>query len=126
MKNALRINSRHWFTLCLSLLVAGCFDQSSEPKGFRGDYYNQFSADRLIFDGQTVEILSDGLSMKVPFTEDEDQLIIEYSRSSREKRPDMMMRVHGNGELLTCSACPMYDLSNVWIKINAQPVNQPQ
>lgn len=35
----------------------------------------------------------------------------------------MAMRVHGKGEVLTCSACARYQLSNIWVREGAEAQN---
>lgn len=107
--------------LLFGATLFGCFEDKAAL--FSGTYDNHYNDDQLIFANKMVEIHSEGRSMKAPFTIDGSNLIIEVKRSSKEKRPEIVMRIHGNkGELLTCSACAMFNLSNTWVKVNAEPV----
>jgi hypothetical protein len=99
----------------LASLLTGCFD-SNETAEFSGHYVNQNNADKLVFNNKQIEIQSNGQVVVAPFTIDDDMVIIEVKRSSQEKRPDIVMRIHGDGELLTCSACAIYNLSNIWTR----------
>lgn len=106
-----------WRRISLSMvfasLLTGCF-ASDEAAEFSGRYANQNNADKLVFNNKMVEIQSGDQVVIAPFTIDNDMVVIEVKRSSQEKRPDIVMRIHGDGELLTCSACAIYNLSNVW------------
>ncbi|MDJ1478837.1 hypothetical protein QBX67_28185, partial [Bacillus sp. LS15-K4] len=35
----------------------------------------------------------------------------------------IIQAIKGQGEVLTCSACAMFHLSNNWVKLNAEPQN---
>lgn len=121
--------SKGTIALLIGASLAGCFDSIMEDKAekFVGTYDNQYNDDKLVFANKMVEIQSNGQSMKAPFTIDGSNLIIEVKRSSKEKRPEIVMRIHGNGaELLTCSACAMFNLSNTWLKVGAEPIQNSE
>jgi hypothetical protein len=115
-------------SLFFTAVLSGCFDKAKESlfedkaAKFVGTYDNQYNQDKLVFANKMVEIQSNGQVLRVPFTiEGESSLSIEVRNSSKEKRPDIKMRIHGGGELLTCIACAKYHLSNIWVKIGAEP-----
>jgi spermidine/putrescine-binding protein len=103
----------------LVTLLAGCFGDNSAAE-FKGSYANQTNADKLVFANETVEIQSNGQALIAPFTIDNDMVIIDVRRNSKEKRPNIVMRIHGGGELLTCSDCALYNLSNVWSRVESK------
>ncbi|MDC0612712.1 hypothetical protein OAP63_18430 [Vibrio sp.] len=111
--------------LCLVGLV-GCDDSlerwlNKETYSFQGTYDNQYNDDKLVFTDGEVTITSVSKSWVVPFKVDGNSLVVQVKNSSKEKRPDIEMRIHGDGEVLTCSVCGMYRLSNVWVKVNYEP-----
>ncbi len=125
--NQIKLVVKGMVLMAMSVSLTACFEGIIEDKAekFVGTYDNQYNDDKLVFANKMVEIQSNGQSMKAPFTIDGSNLIIEVKRSSKEKRPEIVMRIHGNGgELLTCSACAMFNLSNTWLKVGAEPVSK--
>jgi hypothetical protein len=106
----------------LSVGMSGCFEEkverwvNKETYDFKGIYKNEYNDDRISFHDAKVTIQSGSQSMTVPFRVDGSFIHIRVRNSSKEKRPDIIMRIYAEGELLICTACAMYDLSNVWIR----------
>lgn len=98
---------------------------NKETLSFEGSYDNQYDQRLLVFKQGLVSILKVGEEpvWQRPFQVDGSVLSIQMRQSSKEKREDLVMRIHGEGEVLTCSACARYQLSNVWVLQNAQPRN---
>lgn len=122
------------FSLLCVLMFFGLFgcDRESmdrylneETYAFSGTYSNQYNSDTLVFKGGTVVIALDSETKSVPYKVDGTNLIIRVKNTSKEKRPDIVMRIHGDGEVLTCNACAKYNLSNNWVKENYIPKIQP-
>ncbi|CAM3865428.1 hypothetical protein VA7868_00552 [Vibrio aerogenes CECT 7868] len=111
------------FILVISLCLSGCDLKgklerwlNEETYNFNGIYSNQYNDDQLIFKEAKVLMKTNGDESVFPFSVDDTYLHIQIRHSTREKRPDIVMRIHGNGEVLTCSACAKYRLSNIWVK----------
>ncbi|SJN57776.1 hypothetical protein VR7878_02477 [Vibrio ruber DSM 16370] len=108
--------------LLSSLSLYGCFQEelehwiNKETYAFQGTYENQHNTDLIAFHQAKASIQSEGKSMVVPFQVDGNFIYIQVRQSSKEKREDIVMRIHGNGEVLTCSACAKYHLSNIWVR----------
>ena len=111
-KSVVNKYSRRLFAISV-LLLTGCFGDDG-TKAFNDIYVNPNNSDQLIFADQKVEIQSGGQVLTAPFTIEDDMIIIEVKKHSKEKRPEIVMRIHGEGELLSCSACAMNNLSNIW------------
>ncbi|KUI97618.1 hypothetical protein [Vibrio sp. MEBiC08052] len=108
--------------LLSSLSLYGCFQEelehwiNKETYAFQGIYENQHNTDLIAFHEAKASIQSEGKSMVVPFQVDGNFIYIQVRQSSKEKREDIVMRIHGDGEVLTCSACAKYHLSNIWLR----------
>ncbi|SHO54538.1 hypothetical protein [Vibrio quintilis] len=127
MKRAVYCTKRLITSLIIvaSLCLSGCDLKNKlerwlneETYNFNGVYSNQYNNDQLIFKDAKVLMKTNGDETLFPFSVDETYLHIRVRHSTREKRPDIVMRIHGNGEVLTCSACARYRLSNIWVKEN--------
>ncbi len=124
-----RLVTKIGIVLLASSSLSGCFEEPKpvvvfEEKAdqFSGTYDNQINTDQLIFANDVVEIHTNGQLVTLPFTVEDDILTIEVNRSSKEKRPNIVMRIQNDGEVLTCTACALFVLSNVWTKVSAEPV----
>ncbi|MDW6094530.1 hypothetical protein [Vibrio rhizosphaerae] len=108
--------------LLSSLSLYGCFQEelehwvNKETYAFQGIYENQHNTDLIAFHEAKASIQSEGKAMVVPFQVDGNFIYIQVRQSSKEKREDIVMRIHGDGEVLTCSACAKYHLSNIWVR----------
>ncbi|EEX94518.1 hypothetical protein VIOR3934_18925 [Vibrio orientalis CIP 102891 = ATCC 33934] len=107
----------------LSTALLGCSEQEAEriinkkTYSFVGIYDNQYNGDLLEFNDAILTVVKDnGESFSKPFEVDDGKLIIRMRNSSKEKRDDIVMRIHGDNELLTCSVCAKYQLSSTWLK----------
>lgn len=113
----------------LAVPLSGCKESlehwfNAETYAFNGLYANQFNHDTLVFRNGIVRFKVQGKNRELPFRVDGSEVAIQLRNSSKEKRADLVMRIHGSGEVLTCSACAMYRLSNVWIKENKDVPNK--
>ncbi|WCP69149.1 hypothetical protein LYZ37_21750 [Vibrio tubiashii] len=120
-------NQRHPKILIVSGLLLGALLGCSEEKtermlnqetySFTGVFENQFNGDLLEFKDAKVTIIKEqGLDYTKPFEVEDNYLTIQMRNSSKEKREDIVMRIHGQQELLTCSICAKYQLSATWRK----------
>ena len=118
---------RHPKILIVSGLLLGALLGCSEEKtermlnqetySFTGVFENQFNGDLLEFKDAKVTIIKEqGLDYTKPFEVEDNYLTIQMRNSSKEKREDIVMRIHGQQELLTCSICAKYQLSATWRK----------
>ncbi|EGQ9890698.1 hypothetical protein [Vibrio cholerae] len=111
------------------LLLSGCFQEelenfvNRETLSFNGLYDNPHNKDVLEFRQGVVYMHSAQQKWERPFSVDGKTLRIQIRNNSKEKRDDLVMTIHGQGEVLTCSACAMFHLSNNWVKLNAEPQN---
>lgn len=103
-------------------VLFGCSEVSTdhiiqgETYSFTGVYANQQNADLLQFENGKVTIIKGkGLDFTKPFNVEDNHLTIQMRNSSKEKREDIVMRIH-NPNLLTCSVCAKYQLSSTWHK----------
>ncbi|MGL4829577.1 MAG: hypothetical protein ACRCXG_09760 [Vibrio sp.] len=119
-----------WLIFIVSvLLLNGCFQEelenfaNRETLAFSGVYDNPHNKDTLAFQQGVVSIHSEQQKWERPFSVEGKNLRIQIRNNSKEKRDDLVMTIHGGGEVLTCNACAMYHLSNNWIKLNAEPQN---
>lgn len=109
-------------------VLLGCSEEDAERMlnqatyQFNGVFENQYNADLLEFkDGQVTFIREQAENFTKPFDVDDDYLTIQMRNSSKEKREDIVMRIHGEQELLTCSICAKYQLSPTWRKKDFDP-----
>ncbi|OEF92376.1 hypothetical protein ACODG7_13325 [Vibrio anguillarum] len=116
--------------LVLIATLQGCFQDdlerwlNRETYEFKGTYDNQFNDDLLIFEEGVVRAESETQHWSRAYSVDGNQLTIQLRNNSKEKREDIVLVIHGKGEVLTCSVCAMYKLSNVWVKtgnVEAKP-----
>lgn len=126
---------RQWFnktaiTLLLLALLVACSQEELERLAdrstfsFEGKYDNQHNQDMLLFKDGEVAFESNGTRLwQRSFIVKDNQLAIQFRQSSKEKRDDLVMRIHGGGEVLTCSACALYQMSHVWVRLDADPQN---
>lgn len=116
----------------MSLTLFGCSEEKAERMlnketySFTGVFENQFNGDLLEFkDAKVTYINSKGLDFTKPFEVDDDHLTIQMRNSSKEKREDIVMRIHGQSELLTCNVCAKYDIASIWLKKDFVPSTAP-
>lgn len=117
--------------VCSAIPVAlvGCSEEKAErilnkqTYSFIGVFENPFNGDLLEFkDAQVTVIKEQGLDFTKPFAVKDNHLTIQMRNSSKEKREDIVMRIHGNNELLTCNVCAKYQLSSTWQKRDSSPL----
>ncbi|MDN3612135.1 hypothetical protein ACODM8_15680 [Vibrio ostreicida] len=109
------------FSLLVMLTLQGCFEEkldrliNKQTYEFEGVYENLYTQDLLMFQDAMVTISIVGApDVTKPFSVDDNFLTITMASNSREKREDIVMRIHGKNEALTCSACARYHLASVW------------
>ncbi|WP_370689727.1 hypothetical protein [Vibrio coralliilyticus] len=102
-------------------MLQGCFEEKLERMinqqtyEFEGVYENLYSQDLLLFKDAMVTISRVGApEITKPFSVEDNFLTITMRNSSKEKRDDIVMRIHGDKEALTCSVCAKYQLASVW------------
>lgn len=126
------MNRVKWKRIILVLSVSvlnGCFQEdlenfaNRETLAFNGIYDNQYNKDTLEFRQGVVYIQSGQQKSERPFSVEGSTVRIQIRNSSKEKREDLVMTIHGGGEVLTCSACAKYHLSNIWVNLVAEPKN---
>lgn len=103
--------------------LLGCSEEKAErllnkeTYSFIGIYENQHNGDLLKFSDAEITVTKErGETYTKPFEVDGDNLIIQMRNNSKEKRDDIVMRIHGDNELLTCSVCAKYQLSSTWVR----------
>ncbi|WP_394126522.1 hypothetical protein [Vibrio hepatarius] len=103
--------------------LLGCSEENAErllnkeTYSFIGIYENQHNGDLLKFSDAEITVTKErGETYTKPFEVDGDNLIIQMRNNSKEKRDDIVMRIHGDNELLTCSVCAKYQLSSTWVR----------
>ena len=110
-----------------SFLLSGCFQEqidrlfNQDTYAFSGTYDNQHNSNTLTFKDGMVSISSSSHQWQVPYEVEGKTLSIIIRHSSMEKRDNIMMRIHGNGEVLTCNSCALHQLSNIWVKVGYVP-----
>lgn len=104
-------------------VLQGCSEEDAERMfnketySFVGIYENQHNGDLLQFSDAKVTVTKEqGASFTKPFSVDDGFVTIQMRNNSKEKREDIVMRIHGDNELLTCSVCAKYQLSPTWLK----------
>ncbi|MCW8335797.1 hypothetical protein [Vibrio paucivorans] len=106
----------------LVLMLQGCEREKLERIAdadtyeFSGLYTNQYNQDTLTFKDGYVSFETRGVLVSRSYRVDDGHVLIKFANNSKEKREDLVMRIHGNGELLTCSACAKYNMMNIWVK----------
>ncbi|WGV98951.1 hypothetical protein QF117_01030 [Vibrio sp. YMD68] len=104
--------------------IQGCFQEkiekiaNRETLSFEGVYSNQYNSNTLVFKEGVMTYQAGDQTMTREFEVDGSELFVKFRNSSKEKRDDLVMRIHGEGEVLTCSACARYSLMNFWVKEN--------
>ncbi|NOH72512.1 hypothetical protein F0225_14350 [Vibrio pectenicida] len=116
----MRLEYRIIFVL-LALMLQGCFEDNlnrminKQTYEFEGVYENLYTQDLLMFKDAKVTISKVGSpDISKSFSVEDNYLTITMRNSSLEKREDIVMRIHGDNEALTCSICAKYQLSSVW------------
>ncbi|UPQ89326.1 hypothetical protein [Vibrio sinaloensis] len=112
----------------MTTTLLGCSDEQTErilnkeTYEFSGVFDNLYNQDRLEFrDAYVTIIKTKGENFTKPFEVKDNFLTIQMRNSSKEKREDIVMRIHGNNELLTCSVCAKYQLASTWQKRQFEP-----
>lgn len=107
----------------LSTALLGCSEEAAErilnkeTYSFIGVYENQHNGDLLRFSDAEITVTKEmGETYTKAFEVDGNNLIIQMRNNSKEKRDDIVMRIHGDNELLTCGVCAKYQLSSTWVK----------
>ncbi|MGF1722025.1 hypothetical protein L4D20_18505 [Vibrio kyushuensis] len=102
--------------------LQGCFQEkleemvNHETLAFEGLYSNQYNDNTLTFKkGIMNQKFEDHLIVR-EFQVENSHVYIKLANSSKEKREDLVMRIHGDGEVLTCSTCAKYNMVNIWVK----------
>lgn len=128
------MSKRHWISAVVLSSVAsfgliGCSEEDAvrmlnkQTYDFVGVYENQHNDDLLKFADAQVTFIKPGVpDMIKPFEVDDNALTITMRNSSKEKREDIVMKIHGQNELLTCSACAKYQLASIWQKRDFTPL----
>lgn len=108
--------------------LVGCSEEKAErwlnkkTYQFQGEFDNQYDDDVLSFaDGQVTIIRTGKPNQTKPFEVKDAFLTIQMRNSSMEKREDIVMRIHGQNELLTCASCAKHQLASVWQKSDFTP-----
>ncbi|MCG3720943.1 hypothetical protein EXA23_03660 [Vibrio cincinnatiensis] len=98
---------------------------NKETFSFEGTYDNQYTPYILVFKEGKVSFQAEATHFEWErnYTVKDNLLYIQIRNSSLEKRDDLVMRIHGGGEVLTCTACAQYQLSNIWVRLDALPQN---
>ncbi|NVD08704.1 hypothetical protein FCU94_17800 [Vibrio sp. JPW-9-11-11] len=114
--------------IAMTTTFTGCSDEQTERMfnkqtyEFTGVYDNLYNQDRLEFrDAHVTIVKAKGPDMTKPFEVNDNFLTIQMRNNSKEKRDDIVMRIHGNNELLTCSVCAKYQLASTWQKRDFNP-----
>jgi hypothetical protein len=121
------LNKSLWLSLSCTFLLTGCLKEQvdrwlhEETYMFKGKYDNEYNSDTLEFHDGSVRISTKEHTWMLPYEVDDGAITIKIQNNSMEKRPDIMMRMHGDGEVLTCNVCGKYSLSNTWAKVDAEP-----
>ncbi|MEL7290368.1 MAG: hypothetical protein AAGJ78_04305 [Pseudomonadota bacterium] len=112
----------------MTTALIGCSDEQAErilnkeTYEFTGEFDNLYNQDRLEFrDAYVTIVKAKGENFTKPFEVNDNFLTIQMRNSSKEKRDDIVMRIHGNNELLTCSVCAKYQLASTWQKRQFEP-----
>lgn len=113
----------------LPVALMGCSEEKTErifnkqTYSFEGVFENQYNGDLLEFkDAQVTFIKENHLDVTKTFEVKDNYLTIQMRNSSKEKREDIVMRIHGNNELLTCNVCAKYQLASTWQKRDFSPL----
>jgi hypothetical protein len=96
---------------------------NKEAYQFVGTFENQYDDALLEFnEAKVVIIRSDGTSTTRDFVVKDKTLTILIRNSSKEKRENLIMRIHGQSELLTCASCAKHQLASIWQKRDFTPL----
>jgi lipocalin len=104
------------------LLLSGCSQEdleemaNHETLSFEGLYSNQYNGNTITFSRGVMSYRMQKHTVTRDYQVEDSHVFIKLASSSKEKREDLIMRIHGDGELLTCSTCAMYNMVNIWIK----------
>lgn len=108
--------------------LVGCSEEKAEQwlnketYQFQGVFENQYNDDLLSFEqGQVTFIRGEETNSVKPFEVKDAFLTIKLRNNSMEKRDDLVMRIHGENELLTCASCAKHQLASVWQKRDYSP-----
>ncbi|WP_159737546.1 hypothetical protein [Vibrio atypicus] len=128
------MGKQHWAAAMfisgvLSSALVGCSEEEAvrmlnkQTYQFTGVFENQYNDDLLEFSDAQVTFVREGhLDMTKPFEVKDNYLTITMRNSSKEKREDIVMRIHGQSEVLTCSICAKYQLASTWQKRDFTPL----
>lgn len=113
----------------IPVALSGCSEEkaerllNSQTYSFVGVFENPHNNDLLEFkDAKVTFITENQLDFTKPFEVKDNYLTIQMRNSSKEKREDIVMRIHGNAEVLTCNVCAKYQLSSTWQKRDFTPL----
>jgi len=113
----------------IPVILMGCSEEKTErilnnqTYSFEGVFENLYNDDLLEFkDAKVTFIKENQLDFTKPFDVDGNYLTIQMRNSSKEQREDIVMRIHGNNEILTCNACAKYQLASTWQKRDFSPL----
>lgn len=119
VKNILKVG----FSLVLTALLTGCLEEeidkivNKETYAMNGTYDNNYDEQLLrLSNGVLTHKMVDGNQVTRPFRVEGKNLYVQFRNSSKEKRDDLVMVIHGNGELLSCNACAKHGLASIWTR----------
>ncbi|WP_047042060.1 hypothetical protein [Vibrio mexicanus] len=105
------------------LLVSGCLEEeidkyvNRETYAMIGTYDNNYNDQILSFkNGVMTHQMNNGNLVSRPFRVEGKYLYVQFRNSSKEKREDLVMVIHGEGELLSCNACAKHRLASIWTR----------
>ncbi len=109
--------------LVLATTLSGCLEEeidriiNKETYAMNGTYDNNYNEQLLrLSNGVLTHQMVDGNQVSRPFRVEGKNLYVQFRNSSKEKRDDLVMVIHGNGELLSCNACAKHGLASIWTR----------
>ncbi|MEZ8826342.1 hypothetical protein AB6E04_18465 [Vibrio amylolyticus] len=121
-----------WILSALFLVsLSGCFQEkleelvNHETLSFEGLYSNQYNQNTLTFSQGVMSYDMKSQTITREYRVEDGYVYVKLANSSKEKREDLIMRIHGKGELLTCSTCAKYSMVNIWVKEDFVAPEQP-
>ncbi|MGF1742258.1 hypothetical protein L4C34_14455 [Vibrio profundum] len=103
-----------------SVLLQGCLQDQLErwidrdTYDFNGIYQSSAEGSFLSFEDGVMRYVTPLAQMTKNFKVKEGRVHIILRNSPREQRDDLVMSIHGTGEVLTCVTCPKYKMANMW------------
>ncbi|WP_295899214.1 hypothetical protein [uncultured Vibrio sp.] len=125
------VSAKLGFAVLVSLSLSGCFQEkleemvNHETLSFEGLYSNHHNQNTLTFTRGVMSYQLREQTVTREYQVEDGHVYIKLANSSKEKREDLIMRIHGEGELLTCSTCAKYNMVNIWVKEDFVAPDQP-